>query len=344
MSNVSRITWDGDSVVLSASGTLHAHSLDCALAGFSVAECEPRRVVLDMADVRRVKPGGVGITLSLLACLAERTIDRRGPLEIVGLSSQIESFLATLGVFSLLKRKAGLVNADDLIRLEEHRRGRRRERTRARPMGLSAANAQPTSVVMPFEEIPMSANGLYGVGQSDFDSCCRRFVNTAADNFEFLFQGAFLGRQFDPHEFWQSNVELYKNVYDHSESWGLGVVFATTKPPDAGTVVSYHDIGIGIPSSVNAAPQHAASALSDDKALMWAVEERNSSKPGNNGLGLHIVSECVRKLGGRIEIRSGSSRLVRNGREGEWIVQHVPALPGSHVSFFIPAQFEVDAT
>jgi hypothetical protein len=242
-----------------------------------------------------------------------------------------------------LKRKAGLIGADNLILLEEHRRKRRREDARKRPLGLHTPIAHQTSVVMPFEEIPMTAKGLSGVGQTDFDRCCRRFIASAADNFAFLSQAAFLGRQFDPRQFWHANVELYKNVYDHSESWGLAVLFASTKPPDAGTVVSYHDIGRGIPASVNAAPQHAACTLNDDEAIMWAIKERNSSKPGNNGLGLAIVSECVRACGGRIEIRSGSYRLLRQGYEGEWIAQHVPPLPGTHVSFYIPAQREVDA-
>ena len=119
---MSRLTWQGNSVVLALSGTLNTHALDACLRTFPLPSSAPDEIVLDMTRVRLVKPGGVGQVVSLLSWLSGRSAGRLAPTEVVGLSEAVASFLATLGVFSVLKRQAGLTNADNLLHLEEQRR------------------------------------------------------------------------------------------------------------------------------------------------------------------------------------------------------------------------------
>lgn len=333
---MSRLSWDGNSVLLTLSGVLNTHTLDDCLKSFPLPNATPSAIILDMTNIRQVKPGGVGQVVSLLSWLSASSGSQIAPLDILGLSEPVASFLATLGVFSVLRSRAGLRDSEGLLHLEEQRRDRRKARDRTRPVGVRATHAAAPVVVMPLEVIPKSPSSRFPAARADFDASCRRFVNQAADKFEFMFQSGFLGELADPQQFWHANVELYKNVFDHSESWGLGIVCASANPSIRGAVVSYHDIGIGIPASVSRAVQNASLQMDDEAAIRWAIQERNSSKPGNDGLGLSIVADLVRTLNGRIEIRSGICRLTGDGSEEAWTAEQVPLLPGTHVSFFIP--------
>lgn len=331
---MSRIFWRGDSIRLAIAGVLNARSLDAVLSEFPLTTHSPDEIVLDMTHVRHVKPGGVGQLVSFLSWFSSRGGAPTVPTTIVGLSEPVASFLATLGVFSILKRHAGLTDAEHLIDLEHQRRTRGQARDRMRPLGVQATQSAPAAVVMPMELIPKGTSTLSVTAKAEFEYQCNEFVNRAVDKFEHLFQAGFLGGILHPQQFWHANVELYKNVFEHSESWGLAIVFATPKPPTPGTVVSYHDWGIGIPASV---ARVLPSGTHDEAAIRWAIKERNTTRPGNDGLGLSIVADCVRTLQGRIEVRSGSCRLIGDGGDGGWIGQQVPRLPGTHISFFIPS-------
>ena len=126
---------------------------------------------------------------------------------------------------------------------------------------------------------------------------------------------------------------LYKNVYEHSQSWGLATIVAR---PAHGTVVSYHDIGIGIPGSLRSSPSVQPRFGTDREAIAWALEEGHSSRKGNSGLGLSLVSGYVEAAQGTIEIRSGSCRLYRTGPSNKWLADEVTPFAGTHISFHLP--------
>ncbi|MGZ8748804.1 MAG: ATP-binding protein, partial [Mycobacterium sp.] len=160
-------------------------------------------------------------------------------------------------------------------------------------------NLQP--VILPIELVADSQDCVVA---SSRDTDCTRFLNRAAEVFEVLPTAGFQIFSGDLRDFWRILAELYKNIYDHSNSWGLVTVVAR---PQYGTVISFHDLGIGILKSVESLG--ARSLTSDEQAIRWALIEGNSSKVGNSGLGLALVSRFVSTCVGQFEIRSGNCRL-----------------------------------
>lgn len=143
---------------------------------------------------------------------------------------------------------------------------------------------------------------------SNFDSICHNFINELIDVFEPILENDLNFSKEDRSDFWESNVELYKNIFDHSKSWGLLAVQVDKK----NVVFSYSDIGIGIMNSLKEylmmQLHYKANEINDCLAIQEAVKKGISSKSKNSdnmGLGLYLVTEYVKKTNGRMIIRSG---------------------------------------
>jgi hypothetical protein len=168
----------------------------------------------------------------------------------------------------------------------------------------------------------------------DFEDVCQYLVNDAADHFDKLFSSPhFNFDKRDRHDFLLANYELYKNVYDHSHSWGLPMIHAR---PKWGTFICCYDVGIGIRESVNASPNINKKFDTDDEAIKWALVEGNSSKVGGNGLGLNIIEDFVSSRNGVIEIRSGKYLLRKKSGNTYWAPYRVPWFPGTQINIFVP--------
>ena len=132
----------------------------------------------------------------------------------------------------------------------------------------------------------------------------------------------------DYYQFRQSNIELYKNIFHHSESWGIGSIHAR---PKHGTTVCYCDIGIGFMASVKKFQTEAQS-------IEWALVDGHTSKPNgdNDGYGFTLIQEFVFKRKGSISIRSGDC-LMELDSNLRFKTRTVPRFLGVQLSFFIPA-------
>ncbi|HQU47051.1 MAG TPA: hypothetical protein PK867_29880 [Pirellulales bacterium] len=312
------------------SGDLNAHSIDAILASSLTPWPAATKLVVDMSRVSMAKPAGACLLVCLLAHLVEQRRDCVVPVEILRPPRAVSSYLATLGFFSALKTKALLVGCDDLFAEDLRRRARRGQADRARMPGAARDTSVSRVAVFPMQFLPASPKASR---PWEFDNNCAAFINSLADKFEHLFQAGHISGISSVKGFWNANLELFKNVFDHSEGWGLAAVSAS---PRLGVTATFHDVGIGIPTAVRRRPLEAREMPSDEAALRWSLIEGNSSKPGNSGLGLHIVQRFVADANGTMEIRSGTCRLRHMPSSPDWQPSCVPSFVGTHVSLHIP--------
>ena len=292
---------------------------------------------LDMANVRMVRPAGICFLVCMLAVLAPKRGSRGVRIRIVNLSESVESFLCTLGFFSTLKKRVALIGSEDMIANDERRR--RRNEKAANDAYWRGGQESDKPLVWPIETIFEKSTEGY-LSNSQFESDCARFIDRAVVKFRGLFIEELGMAHVDQGLFWQSNRELYKNIYDHSESWGIVSVFGR---PNHGTIFTYHDVGIGMLASINVNHEEGEQLTSDLEAIKWAIVDGNSSKKignegwtENSGVGLSIVSEMVIESRGRIEIRTGGTIYCHDG-QSDWRSLNTDFFPGTHVSVFIPS-------
>jgi signal transduction histidine kinase len=133
-------------------------------------------------------------------------------------------------------------------------------------------------------------------------------------------------------DFLQSNKELFKNIFDHSNSWGIHAAQIMKK----NVVFSYSDIGIGIKNSLKEVlrTKYKTREIDDYLAIKEALKKGMSSKTENNenmGLGLYIVTEFAKKTKGKMVIRSGECSYPINSE-----FKHVNYFPGTQIHIAIP--------
>ena len=102
-----------------------------------------------------------------------------------------------------------------------------------------------------------------------------------------------------------------KNIFDHSESWGIGAIYANQK---SGLQICYYDIGIGIMESVR---KHKSIISDNDMDILnWALLDGNSSKDENNnnhGRGFTVIKKFIKSKHGILSIRTGRFHRLSDG-------------------------------
>jgi len=233
----------------------------------------------------------------------------------------IYNYLTILGFYSQLSDKADIIEIQDIVHYESELKKKREEN---RKTYRQSPEGKPISIILPIETIPKQIDSISG---KDFENRVGKFVNRTIDSFSELFKSThynFSGE--DQHNFLLSNVELYKNIFEHSQSWGIATIHAR---PNFGTTVCYFDLGIGFKESVG-------KFSSELQSIEWALVDGNSSKLGddNDGYGLTIVQEFVLIRNGSLKIRSGDCLLEKSNKEKNSRI--VTTFPGVQISYFIP--------
>ncbi len=133
--------------------------------------------------------------------------------------------------------------------------------------------------------------------------------------------------------FRESIFEIFSNAVLHSRTelgiFSCGQFFPKRKRLD----FSVADLGIGIRRNIL---ENAGLNLSPQDAIVWATEERNTTKRGPipGGLGLKLLSEFIDLNGGCIQIVSDAGYWRRENRKtGTAKMSH--AFPGTVVSLEI---------
>jgi len=274
-------------------------------------------IILDFSGIKFIDTEGA---LSLICfCSAIKRKNENTNFNFVYPTENVLRYLITIGFFGQMNDKVGYEGRQDIIHYENESKEERRLKQRK-----ILNRESPKSIILPIETIPKQMDSFGGM---DFENRVGIFTNHVIDSFDELFSSEhynFTGE--DQHNFLLSNVELYKNIFEHSKSWGIALIHAR---PNYGTTVCYYDIGIGFKASV-------AKFDTEHESIEWALIDGNSSKLGdeNDGFGLTIVQNFVLKRKGKLKIRSGDYlfQIISSSIEK----QKVPKFSGVQISYFIP--------
>jgi len=335
------ITTEQNSLEITVTGIITARTLDLILQEIyrqksqSFTESTRVNLIVNLSGVSVIRPSGaVGLVCLCSALMTNKMKNLASPSTFFlrHPPENVVSYLTRIGFFTQMSMKANLMGHHDLIVREEHLRHRDRN-MRMQDMVAGHFDSKSRPIVWPMQLIGRKEDQHT---HRDFEDTCQQLVNSAADHFDSLFSSShFNFDRRDKHDFLLANYELYMNIYDHSESWGLAMIHAR---PEHGTYICCNDIGIGIRKSVNASHKIRKQLETDHEAIKWALIEGNSSKDDGNGLGLNIIEEFVTSRKGTIEIRSGECLLQRNSADANWIPHRVPWFPGTQINMFVPAQ------
>ena len=275
------------------------------------------QIVINLSGIQYIEPEGALAIVCFCAAVKNKNPDL--DFHFINPKENILSYLTTLGFFGQMSTKVGVIEGQDIVHYENELRQERRIRQRK-----FSTNDKLRPIILPIETIPQKLDSISG---RDFENMSITFVNNAMSTFEQIFSSPhfnFSGS--DRHNFLLSNKELYKNIFEHSMSWGIALIHAR---PNHGTYVCYYDIGIGFKGSVD-------KFQTDVQSIEWALIDGNScnSSEDNDGHGLTIVQDFVIRRKGNITIRSGECMLKIN--QNTKTSHKVNRFPGVQLCYFIP--------
>ena len=276
-------------------------------------------IVLDFSKIKYIEIDGALAVICF--CAAIKRKNSNANFEFIYPPERVFNYLITLGFFGQMSNKVGVMQREDIVHLENEIRNERRIR-----MMRNSNKVDPFPVVLPIETITQQINSI---GGADFENMVGTFANHVIGAFDILENSPhynFSGE--DYYKFRQSNIELYKNIFHHSESWGITSIHAR---PNHGTTVCYFDLGIGFKASVK-------KFATEVESIEWALIDGNTSKPDddNDGYGFTLVQEFIFKRKGSLKIRSGDC-MIQLSSSSTRKKSKVSTFPGVQISFFIPA-------
>lgn len=276
-------------------------------------------IVLDFTRTKYIDTEGA---LSLICfCSAIKRKNRNTNFHFVYPTENVLNYLVSLGFFGQMSNKVGIIEREDIVHYENELRHKRRLKQKKYS---NKHNLSP--IILPIETIEQKKDTIGS--NMDFEHMIGTFASQALGAFDELLtipQYNFNGE--DYYHFCESNIELYKNIFQHSKSWGIATIHAR---PNFGTSVCYYDIGIGFKASIGKFD-------SELESIEWALIDGNTSKPDddNDGFGFTLVQEFVFNRNGKIKIRSGDCLLELNSGSSKK-KNRVSYFPGVQISYFIP--------
>lgn len=339
----SKVKVDFDCAILTIkiSGTIKFDVLNMVLKELqklSYKYIEVEELILDLSALNKITSAATAVLVCLFSALADnkmREIKINSGLSIERPPDRVLSYLTTLGFFTQMKKKANLLECENMVKWEEQKKKRRKMRKRA-TIANKDPNIEVKPIVFPISIIPkIDSSSIAG---ANFQASSHNYINGIIDTYSSLFYSDhynFSEEEFSV--FCAANGELFENIFEHSLSWGIGVIHAN---PREGTTVSYYDIGIGFKENLNSSPKAGKeynTFSTDCEAINWACKEKNSSKINGNGRGLTIVQEFIEKSKGSIAIRSGKCMLYKKPEDFKWRkMKNIQWFPGTQINFFVP--------
>lgn len=288
-------------------------------------------IIFDMSKLKHIRIGGLISFLSLCGAIKEKKIfkDTRDlKIELELPSTKVMDYLHWMQFFKISNIYGLIENSESLSEQDKEffklwKNKIRKYCTEIDPMKREQYKAR----IFPIHFIPPSGK------ITDFESACRRFVNDLIDVFEPVLEYDLNFPRELIRGFWELNLELFKNIYDHSKSWGIVAVQVLKNE----VVFSYSDIGIGIKNSLQEIlkTKYNLDEINDcfaiEEAIKKGVSSKTNASSNNLGLGLYIVTEYTKKTKGRMIIRSGECLYPINSKS-----KRVKYFPGTQIHIALP--------
>jgi len=166
-------------------------------------------IIIDFSQIKYIDTEGA----LYLICFCS-AIKRKNPKTNFHLkypSEKVFYYLISLGFFGQICNKLGIIDGQDIIHYENEMKLDRRIQQKN-----YSKNLETDSIILPIETIPKQTDLLNG---QNFEKIVGLFTNNALDSLNILVtlpQYHFSGE--DYYHFRQSNIELFKNIFHHSES------------------------------------------------------------------------------------------------------------------------------
>jgi hypothetical protein len=300
--------------------SISSNILDFLVSGITNRE-QRANLTLDFSNVKYIDLEGALSLICFGSIVSSRSLqgNHKTQIQIIYPTDNVLNYLMNLGFFGQLTKHIGFTERQEILHLENELKHQRRYKQRK---NLNQSLLRP--IILPIETIEKQTDSISG---RDFENMVKNFVNHSLDSLDELLtlpHYKFNGK--DYHDFRLSNVELYKNIFEHSKSWGIASIHAR---PNYGTRICFYDIGIGFMKSVS-------KFNSEEQSIEWALIDGNTSgaNEDNDGYGLTIVQNFVLGRKGNIKIRSGDCEVQINSNGKK--INKVQKFPGVQISCFIP--------
>ena len=286
-------------------------------------------LIFNFEETRSASITGAALLISLAAFYTEYFKSENIYLqcEIDNIDNQLLNFLMNFGFFKEMNQKANLriVNNVDLsfnkelIEIEN--------RYINHQLNKIKSDKEQNNLIMPFNTIPIGnkeqfLNLIYGF-RNKFVNYFEKSINDEGLNLKTTLLGTDLEALDD---FLKAILEVIKNIFDHSYSWGIGAIHTKNGHIE----VVFSDIGIGIANSMKENSEYVD--FTEAKAIKHALIDGVSSKfynGENKGRGFTIINEFVNKFNGYLLIKSGKYRIYKSE------LKEISRFPGTQVTIYI---------
>lgn len=253
-------------------------------------------VYLDFSETKFVTlPGAVYIIFFLDHLRRKKQIETR----IIDIDYSITSILSKYGFFNCAKLYGSLVLDQNIENINTKH--------------LENLNIQDlSSLYWPIRTIPEKSGHHFESDESGFTNSFIEYFNmlnnrgkldTYKDNLDIIKKG-----------FVKAAYELGKNIWEHSQSWGLYAIQSADKTK---TNLVICDNGVGFIGSFKLRnPGYSGSTKKNKELLEWLLIDGNSSKgEDKNGHGLTRVIDFIRVTNGILLIRTDQFEITVKGKQ-----------------------------
>ena len=239
---------------------------------------------------------------------------------ITNYSEKTLAMLSNFGSIEMLKLYGNLKVAKDV---EDHSISRVKYWK-----SLNNLSPKTQSIYWPMSNIPLKLGDRYEQNvrsfYGNFIDYFKVILNAGLINSDYLKTVDFIEKYFN-----KSINEATKNIWDHSESWGMASIQSTEYTK---TTLCLFDFGVGfINSYVKRKGLYNRDLKSDMEVLVWLFQEGNTSQSsGNHGHGLSIIQKFIDMTNGTLLISTDSYLLTYTKKRG-LVINQKGYFPGSQI-------------
>ena len=189
-------------------------------------------------------------------------------------------------------------------------------------------HSKSSAIYWPIATVPQNLD-------RDFDSNNSKFMNDYSEHFDLLIENDVISSEtYSIREirakFLKAIYELIKNIWEHSESWGLSSIQSTNA---TNTTIAICDYGVGFVESYKKRNLEYLDNPENNKELIMSQLKPNFSSKSKYkfGHGLSRVKDFVRMLNGTLLLKTDKFRVVYDGKTDEEIIKNDSYFKGAQI-------------